>query len=359
MIQFSPGTLLSRKSFVVLLYFIAAAYVFGIWVWSADTPTTSFNGDPRSKLSEIVYGTAHKPYVQRVLIPIFTRSIHSVVPTSTWDTFEQKLLDIPKVQKETVRLGWETDFLSEYLIALSLTFLCLFGFSFAVRNLWSAFYKTEQVVTNIVPIIALLVLPPMFPTGPHYIYDFPTLLFFTLGLALLIRRKWTLFYPVFVVGCLNKETMVLLSFVFILLEWKKLLSQAAILHLTAQVLLFAVIKTIISLTFAANPGNVLDFHLYLNLHLLLMGYNWTTLVIAAFTVWFVLHDWRSKHPTLRQSALLIIPFGLLLLWGGVIAELRDLYELYPIFLIFVLHTVFFSLLKVPYHLNRFSATLID
>ena len=84
MIQ-SPILLLQKKSFVVLLYFITVAYVFGIWVWSAETVTTSFNGDPHSKLSELIYGTAFKPYVQRALLPVITRTNHQIIPTESWE----------------------------------------------------------------------------------------------------------------------------------------------------------------------------------------------------------------------------------------------------------------------------------
>lgn len=352
MIPSSLASLLHKRSFVVLLYLVVSAYVFGVWVWSADTPTTSFNGDPVSKLSDIIYGTAHKPYVQRVLIPVVTRALHATLSSPALDSLEQRLLHLPKVQKETIRLGWERDFFIEYLIALSLAFLSLLGFPFVVRALWSTLYQTEQTITNLVPILALLALPPIFPTGPHYIYDFPTLFFFTLGLTLLIQGRWTLFYPIFIAGCLNKETTILLSVLFVLLYWKAMTKQTLLLHAGLQAIIFGIIKTIIMFSFAENGGNVMDFHLYLNLHLALMGYGLTTLVVAGLILWLVFYEFASKHPVLRKSLLLTIPFGLLLLWGGVITELRDLYELYPIVLMLALHTLFFSHLKIPYYLKR-------
>jgi len=344
-----------RRAVVGLLTFLVAAYVFGIWVWSADTPTTSFNGDPRSKLSDIIYGTAHKPYVYRVLVPALTRSAYYALSGPSLDTLEQRLLRIPKVQKETLRLGWERDFFIEYLLALSLAFLCLLGFAFTIRSLWSTVYDTEPRMSNLVPLVALLALPPLFPTGPHYIYDFPTLFLFTLGLTLLIKERWALFYPVFLIGCLNKETMVLLTFLFLIFFRKRFPARALAAHTGAQLLIFGGIKLILMHTFAENAGNVLDFHLYLNLHILLMGYSFTTLIIGGLLLWLVFHDFASKPPALRQSLTVAIPFGLLLLWGGVITELRDVYELYPIVLLLSLHTVVFSLYKFPYALKNVTA----
>ncbi len=351
----SLPSFLERRAIVGLLTFLVALYVFGIWVWSADTPTTSFNGDPRSKLSDIIYGTAHKPYVYRVLVPLLTRSAYSVLSGPSLDTLEQRLLRLPKVQKETLRLGWERDFFIEYLLALSLAFLCLLGFAFAIRALWNTVYDTEPRMTNLVPPVALLGLPPFFPTGPHYIYDFPTLFFFTLGLTLLIKERWTLFYPVFVVGCINKETMVLLTFLFLMLYRNRFSEKGLALHTGAQLLIFGSIKLLLMNTFAENAGNVLDFHLYLNLHMLLMGYGLTTLIIGGLLLWLIFHDYASKPPALRRSLLVAVPFGLLLLWGGVLTELRDVYELYPIVLLLSLHTVLFSLCRFPYALKNVTA----
>lgn len=351
---------LERRSIVVLLYVLASAYVFGIWVWSADTPTTSFNGDPRSKLSDILYGTAHRPYVYRVFVPMLTLALYAPLAGPSFDSLEQTLLRIPKVQKETQRLGWETDFFIEYLIALFIAFVCLLAFSFVVRRFWFTLYETEPRVSNLVPIIALLALPPIFPTGPHYIYDFPTLFFFTLGLLLLVQQRWLLLYPIFFLGCLNKETMVLLTFLFLILFRNHLPTRSVLAHTGAQLLLFGIIKLILFIAFADNPGNLLDFHLYLNLHILLSGYGVVTLIVGVLLLWLIVHDFANKHPVLRRSLAVALPFGLLVMWGGVIVELRDVYELYPIVLFLVLHTLLFSLGKIPYstkNIESFAETV--
>lgn len=351
MSQLSLASLLRSRSIVVVLYTLVAAYVFGVWVWSADTPTTSFNGDPVSELSDILYGTAHKPYVQRVLVPLLTRAVHTTVSGPTLDTLEHHVLQIPKVRKETLRLGWETEFFVEYVIALAFAFLSLLAFPYVVRSLWLMLYHTGQEITNVVPLIALLTLPPFFPTGPHYIYDFPTLLLFTLGLALLLRGRWPLFYPVYLVACLNKETTIMLTVLFLLLYARTLPTPRLLAHAGLQAFIFGIIKMMTAIQFAENGGNVIDFHLYLNIHIGLMGYGLTSLLVTALVLWLVFCEFSGKHPALRTSLLLAVPFGLLLLWGGVITELRDVYELHPVVLLLALHTVFFRLLKMPYSIR--------
>ena len=88
MIQSFLASLFSKKIFTVSLYIIISAYVLLVWIRSADSVYTSFNGDPDSKLSDLIYGTANKPYVQRTLVPFITRSIHSILPQSSWDAPE-------------------------------------------------------------------------------------------------------------------------------------------------------------------------------------------------------------------------------------------------------------------------------
>ncbi|MER3523908.1 MAG: hypothetical protein C4326_07525 [Ignavibacteria bacterium] len=330
---------------------LLSAYVFAVWVWSAETPTTSFNGDPRSKLSDLIYGTAHKPYVYRALVPMLTRSIHSLVAGPALDSLEQAILRHPKVQKETKRLGWEKDFFVEYLIALALAFGALVGFAFALRRLWTLLYATDDAIARIAPLLALLALPPIFPTGPHYIYDFPALFLFTAGMVLIAQERWNFFYPLFVIGCVNKEAMFLLSFLFLVWFRKRMHTPTLLFHLTAQVLLFAVVRTAIMYTFADNPGESLPFQLYPNLHFALMGYNLTTLLYLALLVWLVAHDLRHKHPFLTAALMLTVPFGILVLLSGVLSELRAVYELFPVLFLLVLHTILFSLLRKPYVLR--------
>lgn len=348
----SPDSLFRKTSFIAILYIVASMYVFGVWVWSADSPTTAFNSDLRSTLSELIYGTAHKPYVQRVLVPMLTRAVYFTVSGPTLDSLEQKVLELPKVQKETARLGWEIEYFAEYLIALSFAFLALFGFPFVMKNLWSTLYETEQAITNIIPILALLALPPVFLTGPHYIYDLPALFFFTLGMVMMIHGRWTFYYPVFILGCLNKETMVLLSLFFVLLYWKRMPRKSLLLHALTQGVIFAVIKAVITYSFVGNGGAVMDFHLFLNLHILLMGYDWTTLVGWTLVLTLVFLDFRKKHEILRKAILLAIPLGVLVLLSGVITELRAAYEMYPIVLLLASHTVLFRFVKIPYHLKQ-------
>ncbi|MBS1912780.1 MAG: hypothetical protein JST22_12400 [Bacteroidetes bacterium] len=340
--------ILTGNRIAAVLYILLSAYVFGIWVWSADTKPDAFNADPQSRISDIIYGRADRPYVQRVLIPVITRTVRGTIPDAAADSLSARAQRVPKVREEMQRLHWEGRFLTEYLIALGLAFASLLAFTFTVRTLWTTFYETDRWITNAVPLAALLLLPPIFPTGPHYIYDFPALFLFTLGMVALLQHRWVLYYPVLAIGLLNKETMVLLPLLFILLNHRMLRSRAVLLHIAAQGAIFLAIKFAIAAAFAGNPGNTMDFHLFANVDILLRGYGIGALLVIAAFAWLLLHDWRHKHRDLKVAALLIVPMFLLLCWGGIITELRDLYELFPIVLILSLHTILFPLFGIRY-----------
>jgi len=123
---------------------------------------------------------------------MMTIGIHAMLPAEVWNGLESSLMEMPKFRKEMTRLQWEQSHLSEYIAALSLAFLFLVGFVFVVRRLWAILYRTSSLVENAVPLVALAFLPPFFMEGTHYIYDFPAMAFFALGLLLMLQSRWVL-----------------------------------------------------------------------------------------------------------------------------------------------------------------------
>jgi hypothetical protein len=317
-----------------------------MWIWSADTPQTSFNGDPNSKLSDLIYGTADKPYVERILLPAFTRTVYIILPESFINNVEETLLSIPKANKEMLRLGWEKDFLAEYLTILLFSFITLLCFPFVMRKLFNHFYETKEELTNIISLGALFCLPFFFPTGPHYIYDFPALLFFTLGVLFLLQKRWIVFYIIFVIGLINKETILFLSAAFVFLYFKKMEKKNILFHLLLQIIIFVVIKSILIYTFAANDGGLLQFSLHRNIHELLYPYSLISFIAAAIIIFLIFYRINEKPADLKRLALLIFPFGIALLLFAYIEEARDLYEIFPIFYLMIMHTVLFTFFKV-------------
>jgi hypothetical protein len=244
--------MLQRSGIVVSLYCIVSTFVFAVWIWGADTPETSLNGDPRSMVSGLIEGTANRPFVYRALIPAITRTIVAIIPLELRSEFIAVATSSVKFQKESKRLGWEIEYLPEYCIALALVYSALLAFPFVLRSLFVSLYETEKYITNMVPIAVLLGLPPFFHAGTHYLYDFPAIMFFTLGLLFLVKRRWLLFYFVYGLGCINKETMVFTSVAFVLLYAKLLPVRWTSIHLFLQVLIFAIVKGFLTYFYGTN-----------------------------------------------------------------------------------------------------------
>jgi hypothetical protein len=334
-----------------ILFVVSSVYVFGIWIWGADTIHTSFNGDPRSPLAGLIYGTAHRPFVERVLIPVTTRTILYAIPESGRRTLSEWLLASPKFVKEAARLGWDTLYLPEYVVSLSLSLASLIAFPFAVRRLVVLLYVADDIVYALLPIGIVLGLPPFFLVGTHYIYDFPSLLLFTLGFVVLMQEQWLLFYSVYVIGCLNKETMVFLAALTLLIYGRQWTPVKSITHLAAQILLFVILKILLGSWFSQNPGNAVEFHLWGNIHNTLLPYPLGTLVLVALICFLVVHDFGEKPRALRKAAWLLLPFAMLMFIFGWINEARDLYEIYPVYGLLIAHTLLFSFLKVQYRMR--------
>ena len=113
--------------------------------------------------------------------------------------------------------------------------------------------------------------------------------------------------------------------------------------LTFQIVLFTVISLLLGIVFSENPGSSLNSHIFLNVRLLLNDYFWTFIVIFSLTIGFVFYDFEKKPLQLRQCAMMGIPFALLIFIFGVITELRTAYEVVPVALFLILHTILFSI----------------
>jgi hypothetical protein len=340
-----------KERTIKLTYAAAALFVFAVWVWGADTVSTSLNGDPRSPLTGLINGTAHTPFVHRALVPIVTRALVGVIPLSCRQWMSESLMASPKFRKEAARLGWDVQEIPEYIVSLALALVSLVALPFVVRSLFVSLYEADVFVTGLVPLGILLGLPPFFLMGTHYIYDFPALFFFTAGFLLLVRKRWYLFYPVYAIGCMNKETMVLLVVAMVLVHGREMPSRKLSLHLLAQLVIAGMIKAALIVTFRNNPGSSVEFHLFGNIHNLLLPYTFENAFFLILLCVLVFHDFRSKHPVLRRAAWLLLPFVLLMFSFAWLGEIRDLYEIYPLFGLLIAHTIAFSLLKRKFTLK--------
>lgn len=177
----------------------------------------------------------------------------------------------------------------------------------------------------------------------RYPYDIPSILFFTAGLVLIYKRRWLLFYPLFVLATINRETSCFLTVVYVLVALGCDGNARIALHVSAQLLIWGAVKYWLHCVYLANPGGELCLWNYranvdfitqaraYPLFLSNLGYLW----IPALLFWRRIPDRFVR----RSVAVIPIFFAGMFLVGNM-WELRIYAELTPVAL-----AAFFMTLK--------------
>lgn len=278
----------------------------------------------KARLGDMVYGTAYRPYVYRTLLPTVVRLISPFIPSGIVGFSMQ----IPGMGQMLKRLDVAT-YPAEALLVLLGLYLSLLGFVLSLRSLMRALDYTEKVI-DWVSAAALPLLSPMFLAG--YIYDFPMLFLFTLGLGFLLRRQWFAYLIVFLLASLNKETSILLTLVFAFHCWRDIERGIFYRLLAGQLILFIAVKLGLTRVFRANPGGMFEYHLPDHLQAVhsMPGVTLFMGLILCGLIVLIFRRWHEQPLFLRRALVIAIPLGILYLLFSVPFELRVFYELYPI-----------------------------
>jgi hypothetical protein len=297
--------------------------------------------------ADMVYGKASKPYVYRALLPATVRLLTSAIPEAQKASLDQFLDKNHVVQFIGSRLLFVTAqqdkrYITEYAIALLLMFLSLAGFVWSLRYLFKSLYRAPVMHADLVCLTALIALPYFFKYYSH-LYDFPTLFLFTLGLGLMVNRRWGLYLLVFMLGCLNKETAILLT-LLCAVHYRQRMDNAQYKKLLLiQVVIFLCIKSALTVIFNNNPGAVVEFHLFDHNLTLLALYPakiialW--ILIAAVVMILLFYHWSDKPQFLRDGIWIGIPLVVCIFLFGFLDELRVYYEIYPVGILLVYHSL--------------------
>jgi len=265
-----------------------------------------------SQWKALVDGTADTPFQYRVLIPwLYRAGVHL------------KLLNPATVPPRTMFLG--SDFVSLFLLFWVFRRYLLFFF----RDLGLASVLAFSIFLTL-PFNLILRYPPWF-----YPWDIPSMLFFTLGLILLYQRTWWLYYVVFAVGTLNRETTCFLICIYVLTAVGRDDSLVIALHSVAQMFLWLGIKCVLLLMYRYNSGDGLfEAHLFPNLALLSNLSYYPLMLSWMGFIWIPVLIYFRRIPDffVRRSVLVVVPFFLGMLLVGNLHEVRIFAELSPVLL---------------------------
>jgi len=200
-------------------------------------------GDGRADFYHQISGTAERPFAYRTLIPTTIRMLTIPIDDTTRESLAEWGLGNPFVYDVFSTSAWRIDWLPEFVLASMLMFLAVLGWLWSLNYLMTGVYSGNRYGMDALIFLGLLGLPPFF-TATNYIYDIPALFFFTLGLALMIRRHWIAYLIVFFLACLNKETTILLTMIFVLyfFNQSRMNRREYIQWLVAQLLIFGVVR---------------------------------------------------------------------------------------------------------------------
>lgn len=339
--------------FRTALYVIVAAIVLNTfmnrWGFRARSPRYGFTA--------IITQGAHRPFVFRALTPAIVNGVTSLLPAGRveeiveWD-LTRPIADHPSLAAHR-RFAWGPNPLPAQYVAYEILWGVVFLLLLAMRHLTRVASFSDSFA-DWAPIAALLVLPLSFSRG-GYLYDFPELLLATLAVALLLERRWLLYYACFALACLNKESAVLLVIYFLALFRGKMARRGLGLHVVVHSLVGLPILTWQRLTFASNPGANAEFQLWDNVRFLLSPAPWIRLwdpygpllpfpgpfnvvSIALFGAATLLF-WGEKPRRLRIAfvAMMAVLVPLCMLFGT-LDEVRNLSLAFPMAYLLVCHT---------------------
>ena len=338
---------MNSKPHKLIYYFITALIAGCVLIMFVIFP--GINDNKPSMFGDMIYGKASKPFVYRVLLPATVRILSAPVPQTLRNDIAVKIEDNISLNKLFKKLKWEKELAVEYSFAMLLMFLSLWGFSLAVRYLFLLFYNTLSWFADSVSVLALLGLPTMFQYT-SFIYDFPLLLLYTLGLIFLYKQNWIKFLIIFLIGCVNKETTILLTLIFYIYYKSNLKKELFNRLLIAQLAIFILVKSSLYFIFNNNPGTFIEFHLIDHNLRLLTGYDLTLAAAILGLILLIFYRWNEKPEFLKTSLWMFIPLLILTFFLGYLDELRDYYEIYPAVIIFIAHSIA-RILDVDFEFN--------
>jgi hypothetical protein len=314
---------------------LLSALVFGIFVCRPG-----INGYDRAMFADMIYGNAEKPYVYRILLPGTVRLLTAVIPSDARFRLSYALAENPAVSNLFTILGWEHGYAIEYFVALALMYVALAGFVWAVRYLLDGVYSVSPRVRDVFTLLTLAGLTQFFRYY-SYLYDFPNICLFTLGLALMVRGRWRVFIPVYLLACLNKETTILLTMIFCIhfLGRARMERKTFVALLLAQLAIFGLVQLGLFLAFRDNLGGFLPRSFphhnldVLKAYPLSVVFGWCGLVLL------ICYGWSNKPLLLRHGLWIVAPLVVLSFFLGYVDELRDFYEAYPIVLLLILPSI--------------------
>lgn len=329
---------------------VAAAVMNGFYTkWRLN------DGHPALGLSQMVEGTAHRPYVYRQFVPTLANGIQALLPQETVARLSERLSEPRRVNS---RSGLAMRYPASealapavtlrYHLVYYLTFLALLAALFVMRRVCLRAGADAAASTAAPAALALML--PFFLTEGGYFYDFFELLFLMSAvlLALGASRQTPLRLLALValagLATWNKEAFFFFTPALYPLLRRHLPPIQAAGLVGALLLVCGGVYLALRLRYAGNPGSTVDYQLWDNLLFYVDPGSWLrtestygVLLPRGFGIVSVLafagiavNGWARLPQPLRQHAQLALAINLpLFVLFCSPGEMRNLSMLYP------------------------------
>jgi hypothetical protein len=172
-----------------------------------------------------------------------------------------------------------------------------------------------------------------------HVYDFGVLMFVTL-LLLCLQRGWAIAFTLLLpLAFLTKETLVLYAGGFFLAELRNRDPGRTAALFLVQIASFAVIHGLVRAHFAGNPGLGHEYYLPEQVYFFTEQISIAWLIPMTVALVLIFHRFSDKDLFLRRAAIVIVPWFVLFLIGGVEKELRVVFEVLPILLLLTIDSL--------------------
>lgn len=268
-----------------------------------------------AKLEDLTNFSAHNPFQYRVLIPSIANLIIKTLP------------------------GFSYIFAYQ-LILLTTTFMLV-----RFTRLFIKEYFKEELYINVGIIVLFYILFWNYAALGIWLHpaDIPAILFFLLGLIFIKKNKFKTYYPIFILACFNRESIILILIVYLLTRknFKEVLYNSYIIIL--YTLTWLIIKFTLYHIFQNNPAEISDGHIFLlkfyeNLEflsgLVKLDKFYFLRIFAFGAIYFFIPHILKSLDQMHKRLLLLIPFYIVIIFFfGKFQEIRVFSELVPLFVV--------------------------
>lgn len=325
-----------------IFYVLSALFVMTVFI-----PGSAY-------LTDNSYEQLAPPVAYRVLMPLMTDTLHTLVPQAVEDALTPLLASMR--DSDTGRRLLQLDrfdqlprtFNDEALVRTLIRVVLVFGWCLAfvamLQRLARDLFPHSPATSYMAPGLFLWLLP-VFMSRYAYTYDFAELFFSCACLWLLWLRRWPLYLLCFAFATLNKETSGFVIFFFAIWFVSRLPRQQFIQLLLAQLLIYGAIELAIISSYSHIPGSHGGTGLtyYINTFLrhlrYAFGYNYYSYLGGVATLMLVTYRWQEKPAFLFSALWMMVPNVVAYIFTCNVGEYRDLFWCMPVPVLLAAHSL--------------------